>query len=599
MTQFTYPPLGLDKTGLATSSNQTAGNASLASIDTKTPALGQAVAASSQPVVLTAAQLTTLTPLTSVGVNNFPATQAVTGTFFQATQPVSAAALPLPSGAATSANQATEIASLASIDNKTPVLGQALAAASQPVVLTATQLSTLTPLTSVTTSSTDLTSSGSITTQNLVPAGTATASSSVSTGAMNGQTTMTIQVTGTYTGALSLQGTIDGTNWVTCGGLVFSNINTSAQTATITSGSVGIWQADISGFSQARLTALSAVTGTATIAIRSTIAVAFVGLDVALPTGSNTIGAISNTSFTATQATGTNLHTVVDSGTVTANAGTGTFTIAGTVTANAGTNLNTSLLALDSTVAKDSSLSTLNTSVNTLLKPSSTLAAVTSVGAIASTVTIKADTPANQANALKVDASATTQPVSAAALPLPTGAATSALQSTQDASINSLLKPASTLAAVTTVSTVTTVGAVTAITNALPAGTNVIGALSANQSINVSQIAGTTTATNAGPSNAGTLRSAESNVATATVTSVASSATTVSLFASNASRRGAAIFNESTTILYVKFGATASLTSYTVQVGAGGYYEIPQPCYSGAIDGIWAAANGSARLTEY
>lgn len=46
-------------------------------------------------------------------------------------------------------------------------------------------------------------------------------------------------------------------------------------------------------------------------------------------------------------------------------------------------------------------------------------------------------------------------PVTAATLPLPSGAATSALQSTQDTSINTLLKPASTLAAVTTVSTVT------------------------------------------------------------------------------------------------------------------------------------------------
>lgn len=40
-----------------------------------------------------------------VTVGNFPASQAVTGTFWQATQPVSAAALPLPSGAATSALQ--------------------------------------------------------------------------------------------------------------------------------------------------------------------------------------------------------------------------------------------------------------------------------------------------------------------------------------------------------------------------------------------------------------------------------------------------------------------------------------------------------------
>lgn len=55
-------------TGASTSALQTTGNASLASIDTKTPALGQALAASSVPVVLTAAQLTTLTPLTSVTV---------------------------------------------------------------------------------------------------------------------------------------------------------------------------------------------------------------------------------------------------------------------------------------------------------------------------------------------------------------------------------------------------------------------------------------------------------------------------------------------------------------------------------------------------
>lgn len=44
------------------------------------PALGQALAASSTPVVLTAAQLTTLTPLSSVAVSNFPATQPISGT---------------------------------------------------------------------------------------------------------------------------------------------------------------------------------------------------------------------------------------------------------------------------------------------------------------------------------------------------------------------------------------------------------------------------------------------------------------------------------------------------------------------------------------
>jgi len=48
--------------GLATGTGQTTGNNSLSSIDTKTPALGQALAVASTPVVLTAAQVATLTP---------------------------------------------------------------------------------------------------------------------------------------------------------------------------------------------------------------------------------------------------------------------------------------------------------------------------------------------------------------------------------------------------------------------------------------------------------------------------------------------------------------------------------------------------------
>jgi len=90
----------------------------------------------------------------------------------------------------------------------------------------------------------------------------------------------------------------------------------------------------------------------------------------------------------------------------------------------------------------------------------------------------------------------------------------------------------------------------------------------------------------------------QSRPATATLSNVASSATSVSLLASNTSRKFATIYNDSTQILYVKFGATASATSYTLQMPPASYYELPQPCYTGAIDGIWASANGNARLTE-
>lgn len=72
----------------------------LATIDTSTariPAQGQALAAASLPVVLPAAQITTLTPLSSVGVNNFPATQAISATQLPAAlgQTTKAASLPV------------------------------------------------------------------------------------------------------------------------------------------------------------------------------------------------------------------------------------------------------------------------------------------------------------------------------------------------------------------------------------------------------------------------------------------------------------------------------------------------------------------------
>lgn len=63
--------------------------------------------------------------------------------------PVEVASLPLPTNAATSVLQATANTSLASIDTKTPALGQALAASSTPVVLPAAQITALTPPTTV------------------------------------------------------------------------------------------------------------------------------------------------------------------------------------------------------------------------------------------------------------------------------------------------------------------------------------------------------------------------------------------------------------------------------------------------------------------
>lgn len=113
----------------------------------------------------------------------------------------------------------------------------------------------------------DLISSGTITTQNLVPAGVATAGSAVEL-ALNGQGSGTLQVTGTYTGALSLQYTIDGTTWVTATDSSFISV-TNASSATIVSASVGIWEVETRAYNKIRITGLAAMTGTATITLRA------------------------------------------------------------------------------------------------------------------------------------------------------------------------------------------------------------------------------------------------------------------------------------------------------------------------------------------
>ena len=86
---------------------------------------------------------------------------------------------------------------------------------------------------------------------------------------------------------------------------------------------------------------------------------------------------------------------------------------------------------------------------------------------------------------------------------------------------------------------------------------------------------------------------------TATTANVASSASNVTLFAAESTINMRTIYNDSTAVLYVKFGATASTTSYTVQLAANAYYEFPKPLYAGQVDGIWASANGNARVTSW
>lgn len=248
----------------------------------------------------------------SVSVSNFPGTQAVSGTFFQATQPVSLATAPTttviqptgtnlhvvvdsaPSTAITgtvTANAGTNLntsllalesgGNLASVNTKTPALGQALATASVPVVLTAAQLTTLTPLSSISVSNFPVTQpiSGTVAVSSLpsIPAG-ANAIGSVSISNFP----VTQPVSGTVTANA-------GTGSFTVVQTTAANLN-----ATVT-GAVSV----------SNFPATQPVSGT--VAISGTV-------PVSLATAPTT---------TVVQPTGTNLHVVVDA--VPTTAVTGTF----------------------------------------------------------------------------------------------------------------------------------------------------------------------------------------------------------------------------------------------------------------------------------
>ena len=87
-------------------------------------------------------------------------------------------------------------------------------------------------------------------------------------------------------------------------------------------------------------------------------------------------------------------------------------------------------------------------------------------------------------------------------------------------------------------------------------------------------------------------------VDSADLSNVATSTSSVTLLSANTDRRAVTIWNDSVAALYVKFGATASATSCTVKIAADGYYELPQPCWTGIIDGILSAGSGTARVSE-
>lgn len=451
--------------------------------------LGQQLAAASVPVVLTAAQITALTPPTSVGISGtlpaFAATPTVNlgtigGAATQTTLASVLSALGSPmqnSGGSLTANAGTNLNTsllalesgghLASIDTKTPALGQALAAGSVPVVLTAAQITTLTPPAAITGFALDA-SVGTTNTDLGAPGATAcatdTGSCSLNALAQRlAQRLTTINTTlGTpFQAGGSIGNTSFGATQATAANLNATVVGTG--TFAVQAAQSGAWNiTNISG-------TVSLPTGAATSALQPTNAA--IASTTSGQTGHLMMGAVTTgaPTYTTAQTNPLSLTTAgalrVDGSGVTQPVSLTSTTITGTVAVTqsgswslaanqsvneaqingvtplmgngvTGTGSQRVTIASDNTAfsvnAIQSGTWNINNIAGTISLPTGAATAAkqpalgTAGAPSADVITVQG---AASMTALKVDGSAVTQPISAASLPLPALAATSTKQS--------------------------------------------------------------------------------------------------------------------------------------------------------------------------
>lgn len=210
------------------------------------------------------------------GISGTPLRVDPTGT---TTQPISATSLPLPTGASTAANQATEIASLASIDAGIPAaLGQTTMSASMPVTIASDQsvLNVKIP--------NDVITTGTMAALNATV---------VVDGAQQPYTTFLIELSGTWSSGtqIDFEGSTDNTNW-----LAVYAVQTNTATSTPNNGSNGgfgrlMFRGLASGLRYIR-TRVNLYTASDSVAAKIVLTVAEgpVFLDAALPSGDNITG---------------------------------------------------------------------------------------------------------------------------------------------------------------------------------------------------------------------------------------------------------------------------------------------------------------------
>lgn len=81
------------------------------------------------------------------------------------------------------------------------------------------------------------------------------------------------------------------------------------------------------------------------------------------------------------------------------------------------------------------------------------------------------------------------------------------------------------------------------------------------------------------------------------VVEVSASAASVQLVASNLSRLGILLSNESSGTLYVQLSAPAATSSFSLKVSPGSFLNIPFT-WGGPVSGFWKPATGSVMVTE-
>ena len=129
----------------------------------------------------------------------------------------------------------------------------------------------------------------SVSNSDIIASGSLTAlNAAATTATLQGVDTAGIQITGTWVGTVTFEGTIDGTNWFAINGTTFASTGALVSTATAN----GQWQVDIGGVQLFRVRMSAFTSGTAVVTVRASYGTSAIALDAPIPAGTNIMGKV-------------------------------------------------------------------------------------------------------------------------------------------------------------------------------------------------------------------------------------------------------------------------------------------------------------------